>query len=367
VKKVVLSFSDRIGAIKPSALDASLPFKKRGRSISAALLLSLALHAFLGVFYSAHFMPDMTELTKKHRENLDATPTLVMLETDPENPPAAEKHRSSFLQTEEMPETKKPPENAQFESDKNTRASSPVEGTSKDQLPTLDGREKPGLNLLDKSASPQKQKQTPQPQEQRQQKTEEKQLEPQEKKDAAQKSIKQPSEIMPRLTNGIYPISEPKREWASRESIKEEIIRQEEKRFQQTAQQPPAEAYSFRQDKSLLRGGKISTGAPSIESAETPLGKYKAKIYNTIGTQWRFMVAEKSSVLSYGTTSIQFTIGRDGKLEGVMVTGGSPGAEMLQVLSMNAVRLCAPFPPFPENIKQQLGESLTLDVNFTIY
>ncbi|MEZ5405107.1 MAG: hypothetical protein R3F23_02710 [Verrucomicrobiia bacterium] len=124
---------------------------------------------------------------------------------------------------------------------------------------------------------------------------------------------------------------------------------------------------SFRQEKSAVQGGEAALGETSVEAEATPLGRYKAKVYQLIGSQWRFMIRRQNSLLSYGTVQMRFWIRSDGVLEKIEVINQTSGSELLKTVSENSVQICAPYEKFSDAIRQQVGEHLMLEASFTIY
>jgi hypothetical protein len=115
--------------------------------------------------------------------------------------------------------------------------------------------------------------------------------------------------------------------------------------------------------------GALGThGAASPEAMATELGKYKQRVYAAIGSYWYPKVDEHFQVLPVGVVHIQFTIHQDGTVSDVKVLEGDSGElQLLLTISQDAIVKQAPYPPFTPGMIQQVGESYTDDVSFSIY
>lgn len=253
------------------------------------------------------------------------TPILQMIEPLPR-----------FMTTEEMPEVEKSSENAPFISDRNTRLSSQQSGDADPLLPTQQGRDIPGIQVVEKPESVANPKPSSQP---------------------------TPSETKPEnqskpIENAILNTKtfEEKKRKAREAFLAKKISEQQE-----------SAPLSFRQEKSQVQGGEAPLGELSVEAQATPLGRYKAKVYQLVGSQWRFMVRRQNSLLSYGTVKMRFWIRSDGALEKMEILSRTQGNELLKTISENSVQICAPYEKFSDVIKQQVGEHLMLEASFTIY
>ena len=105
---------------------------------------------------------------------------------------------------------------------------------------------------------------------------------------------------------------------------------------------------------------------PLARSAETELGRYKSKIYRAIGSRWYLNVDIAKTDLSIGTVRIKFFIQSNGVVSNVEVLEDS-GSQMLHTISLKSILDSAPFEPFSESLKQQLGNGYDEEFTFSIY
>ncbi len=119
-----------------------------------------------------------------------------------------------------------------------------------------------------------------------------------------------------------------------------------------------------------VHGGGAS-GAPSPESRETELGRYKAKVYRAVGGRWHIKVNSNLSTLAIGSVRIRFFIRANGVVENLQIIEDSGLADgrtaVLRTLSRQSITESGPFEPFSEQLKAQLGEGYEEEFGFTIY
>ncbi|HEV3273179.1 MAG TPA: hypothetical protein VGZ93_13455 [Candidatus Methylacidiphilales bacterium] len=145
---------------------------------------------------------------------------------------------------------------------------------------------------------------------------------------------------------------------------------------QNSAPQPLAPAPSQQQQAADVHGslGRNSDNSPAAMASV--LGKYKQRIYETVGSYWYPKVDKSFQVLGVGTVRIQFTIHSDGTVETKVLDPGDSTMQTLLSISVNSIRQAAPFEPFDkypglrqEIIKEQGGDgsSYTDDFTFSVY
>ena len=116
------------------------------------------------------------------------------------------------------------------------------------------------------------------------------------------------------------------------------------------------------------------SGAAGLPGDNTPaamatdLGRYKAKVYRAVGARWYEKVNRQIQVLGVGTVHITYTIHADGHMEIVADPDSSnPSLMLLHTISLDSMLQSAPFDPFSESMKKQVGESYTDDFTFSVY
>src|ERR1043166_4771553 len=113
--------------------------KQEARKIFFALLAALFIHVIVGcllaVVGAVHPPPAIEEETPIQLTIVDTSPVAPV----PKNPP--------FIETDKSRETAEAPTEKTFESNANSKAASELPATGEAPLPTMDGKDRPSLNL----------------------------------------------------------------------------------------------------------------------------------------------------------------------------------------------------------------------------
>jgi outer membrane biosynthesis protein TonB len=132
----------------------------------------------------------------------------------------------------------------------------------------------------------------------------------------------------------------------------------------QAARPPP----SFKMNKSDNAGASGVFGDNSPQAMATALGRYKAQVYRAVGSRWYAKVNNALQLLPVGTVRIDYTIHSDGRIE---ITADPQGdaspVMMLHSISYNSMIEAAPFPPFSDALKREVGDSFSDYFVFSIY
>lgn len=116
----------------------------------------------------------------------------------------------------------------------------------------------------------------------------------------------------------------------------------------------------------VIRGNISNRGRASVAAEATPIGRYKKSVADAIGSRWYYLVEHDMSLLSIGTVEVSFTVNQDGKVTGKRVLSATPNSSALQGCSLEAVGV--KFPPIPPDVAKTLQNgSLEIDYSFTIY
>jgi hypothetical protein len=307
--------------------------------------------------------------------------------------PAGSAPQRQFLDTATMPPVEKPPDASRFESGRNTRLSAERSGTSDQAVPQTEGLDLPGSSVADTRFSPEREgrpvpppsptvepKAEPKPEPTRPPEpappTADAQREPApEPAPAKEEAVKRALDSIekPTASSGIA-VSAERRVEAPKPTApprKPEAPKPPAPAAQAKPEIPPL-AFSIERTRRRMEGGALPPGANSIESTATPLGVYVESIYRRIGYVWHStwnhpFRKPTLSVITFSTVSLRFTIGADGKVRRIAVDSASKNSALLTTVSMECVQRAGPFPPFPANIRDQLGPELELDCSFTIH
>lgn len=263
-----------------------------------------------------------------------------------EPPPPVPK--PAFVDTS-APEAAKPPENAQFESDRNTTAASPNVATGAEPLPSQKGREQPFLEL------------------------ENQELALAEVKDAAPAPEAPPSQPAPPQPPQPEKTQEAKAEEKKSEAAEADAVlvaaqpqEKKNKKEEPKPAPPPATSSYRRQARPTRLSGSVSnSGRSAVASLATPLGRYRKQITDAIGSSWYHYIGPRMDVFSYGTVSVVFTIDRTGKVRRPKVMSNTSN-ESFEIVTIESI-LAAEIPPIPPDILPTLeGGQIEMDYTFSI-
>ncbi len=131
------------------------------------------------------------------------------------------------------------------------------------------------------------------------------------------------------------------------------------------ASSPPP---SFAVHQSDVSGATGIDGDNSPQAMATDLGRYKAKVYRTVGSHWYAGVNNQIQLLGVGTVHVTYTVHSDGRME---ITAdpdkNNASLMLLHTISIQAMLDSSPFDPFSDAMKREVGESYSDDFTFSVY
>ncbi len=130
---------------------------------------------------------------------------------------------------------------------------------------------------------------------------------------------------------------------------------------------PPSPAALPRHRMQLSGGHTAEIGPASPATRETELGRYKARMYRAIGSRWYLEVEQNMALLALGSVQVRFYVQADGTIRNLQIVTEDGRTEVLRTISSDSVRLSAPFEPFSEGMKTQLGGGFWEEITFSIY
>ncbi len=343
---------------------------RRRERFPILLLLSTLIHLTLLLLLAAFF----ASRWHGRRTTEPVPPPEVTLEIIP--PP---KNERPFIPAREVSE--KAPEKAPFESDEHTAAASeqPPEGSL--PLPTQQGVSQPAIELenqryslgeLPGSSAGQNAPPVP-PAPPTQQAQPVQQTPPTPKPEQRQPDATPSPEPSPRLSptappqpNGVKLLEAPAQE-----------PRPETPRPQTPApslpSQPPSrtgasgrKGYQPETHQTVIRGNISNLGRSSVAAEATPIGRYKKRLADAIGSRWYYYVNERMGMLGLGTVNLSFKVNSSGQVTGLRVLSSNSN-ESLTDCSLRSI-MDAKLPPIPPEVARTLQDgSLEIDYSFTIY
>ncbi|MCE0482637.1 MAG: hypothetical protein LV479_00180 [Methylacidiphilales bacterium] len=331
------------------------------RWVTIFVLISLLAHVLFisGLLLVAHYVPAPKFATPPPPTTPKVTLTLIP-------PPPAPPQPRPFMVTPPQPNTP-PPKDAQVESNNDTRLTSQSQQSrsnnsvmpdvvsqhqhadSLHNSPNIPSKPKPG------PTSPQKQQAQPKPKTQPQPAPRVETTPPQaivRPPDKTPPQVQKPAPKQVTSQNGLPvlpPINAPPMDQTPEP---------------QNSGSPNPVMPAVAQD---IQGRAGMSGAPTPEAMATDLGRYKAYIYNVVGSYWYPSVDRSFQLLPVGMVRIRYTIHSDGTLSDVTVLEGDNATmQQLMLISLNSLRAPAPFKPFPDALRKKM-DSYTDEFTFSVY
>ena len=322
----------------PMTTSTRLPDDSPKETVAAAIL-SIIIHLLIVLSFTAFIAIPVFE-TKLPPP--PATPLeITMIAPEPPKPPVPR-----FVQTTPQANPPEPTKTATFESDNNTRAASNAPASGSDPLPSVAGKDLPGMDFENKNYTPGSKPQAAAP--------------------AAQPvQTPQPTpapaatpESAPAPPSELALLELPKAKPTPSPQAKKTVP-------QQKTQPPAATGYQPETRITRIRGNISNRGRPSVDAVATPLGRYRKMVSDAIGSRWYYYVNEQLGLLNIGTVDIRFTVMPDGKVKAVQVLHNTSNESFASV-SINAI-LRAEIPPIPAEVSKLLENGrIEIDYTFTI-
>ncbi|HEY8966456.1 MAG TPA: hypothetical protein VIM58_08440, partial [Candidatus Methylacidiphilales bacterium] len=168
------------------------------------------------------------------------------------------------------------------------------------------------------------------------------------------------------------PADKTDQEKTEQQQQQQQQVQQQQAQPQQNPSQaaPPPSAPSFARAKSQLNGSSSQDpGDPSPSSKETEIGRYKAKLYRTIGSRWYLNVEKNQTLLGVGEVRFKFFVRSNGTIDQITTLTQSGDCEVLKGVSLRSIKEAVGdgFEVFSDNMKQQLGDGYWEEITFSIY
>ena len=129
---------------------------------------------------------------------------------------------------------------------------------------------------------------------------------------------------------------------------------------------PAKSGYQPEQEKSRVEGRITNRGKNAVSAVATPLGKYKAQVYNAIGSRWLFYVKSQMDVLAIGTARVSFFVTRAGRVQDIRVEENTANPSFAEVCE-RAIRDAEISQPPAGSLDQMRDSRLEYTITFTLY
>ncbi len=137
---------------------------------------------------------------------------------------------------------------------------------------------------------------------------------------------------------------------------------------------PPRESgYQPEQEANRIEGNISNRGKSAVDAIATPLGKYKKRVNDSIGSRWQMYVRDpkRMGLFAMGSTRVTFFITREGKVQSVTVDANSANqsfADICVAAISDAQRNDAEiFQPPPGALDAMRDGRLEYSITFTLY
>jgi hypothetical protein len=112
-------------------------------------------------------------------------------------------------------------------------------------------------------------------------------------------------------------------------------------------------------------GTRLVTNPVPQAALPAPLKKYKAYLYDVVGSYWYPTINQIYSTLPSGTVHVRFTVHSDGNISNVEIDEGKNLTGLVNVC-LRALKGPAPFKPFDSELIKAVGNKYDDDFTFSI-
>ncbi len=314
--------------------------EKQRRRTWWALLWSILVHATVILVVAWIYIMEL-EPPPEPVEEIEIT----IIEPPPPPAPA----QPQFVDTS-APEAEKPPEQAAFESDRDTLAASPDAAQGAEPLPTQEGQDQKFLELEQQELALAKVDETP---------------------PAPESPPAEPAPAEPPQPEAPQETAEKKEKTEQTDpdallvAGEPEPPKEPAKPIPQPASPPSRPSFQRQARPTRLSGNVSNRGRAAVASLATPLGRYRKAISDAIGSSWYHHIGPRMDLFSYGTVSVVFIIDRDGRARRPRIVSNTSN-ESFEIVTVESI-LAADIPPIPPDILPTLqGGQIEMDYTFSI-
>lgn len=399
-----VKWSEQVGALLRDPQSVPVP-----RQITIALVLSVLAHLLILFFILARttllqwlmallimlglHTPEPPPKIQFARAKPKLQPLEIELVPLPPEPPKLftlnERDKPEFLDSTGLAAAEKPAETPKFESDQDMIAASLNEPTGDAPLPSMDGRKdmsftnfktqnallgaKPELFPdIALAATPAPQTPIFKPQPVREPKPEPQT--PPEKTPAPQTTPPEPDPTATTAPDGLkhvelpnenqfpLPLKKPK----APDPIMPPTRPQPSQEMAKLVPRDAKPGYQPNQVQTKIEGNISNRGAASADAVKTPMGVFKKKISEAIGSRWHYYMKQRNDLVTVGLARVSFFVTKDGRVQDVRVIDNSSN-DMFAFACKQSI-LEAEIPPAPpETFEAMKDERMEITFTFNLY
>jgi TonB family protein len=296
------------------------------KKITLAVLGSLLLHVFLFLAVTGYYTIFPPPANPKAADTQDKTPELTILDTPPE------KAQQQYVRTDDDQKTDQKPDNAPFQSDKDTAAASEKQSNQQAPLPTQDGKDLESLMFKNNDFSLAMNGQDYS----------------RNSADGGENAASTPAPT-PETTPTPAPTAKDD-ELAMLRPTPTPVPTPNPNLAKNNQNQPGAPRTAYRPQNIITRmQGNLSTrGHSSVSALGTPQGRFQKAVEDAVGSLWYYFVNQRSDLINIGTVRIEFVVSPSGEVVSARVVSNSSN-ETLATSSLQSVRQ-AKIPPMPQEL-----------------
>lgn len=124
--------------------------------------------------------------------------------------------------------------------------------------------------------------------------------------------------------------------------------------------------FSPEERQGVINGRLAKVGADAVDAEATPMGRYKKAVRDAISAKWHRYRQDNADFVTWGMLKVEFTVDAAGRVRGLEITKNEANA-MLAEFSLRAIR-DAELPPMPEEVASSVGSSgLVIQYDIIIY
>lgn len=276
----------------------------------------------------------------------------------------------SFLDITGLHQTEKAPENAIFESDRNSQAASELPATGDIPLPSQGGKARPFQEFMNTDYSLGKVIPAPIPGSESVSKAPE----------VSQPKVQDQQELSPELPEPVStPAPTPRNALAlAKPTPVPKPIQPKVNNPQQQPTPVPVQprlnvpktsvvpGYQAQREATKIEGSISNRGKAGVSAIGTPLGRYKKAIADAVGSRWYYYINQRMDLITVGDVHIKFYVNEKGRVEGVRILSNTANDTFASYCMQSVTEAQIPQPP--PDVLDRLNEGrLEIEYHFTLY
>ena len=119
--------------------------------------------------------------------------------------------------------------------------------------------------------------------------------------------------------------------------------------------------------KNEIKGGISNRGKASVEAADTPMGRYMAKVNTAVSQKFNPACMRARDRITYGTVQVEFDVNLKGGVENLRIANNGVSHAIMQDLVLGVI-LESKLPPIPDELQEYLiGNRLHISYGFLFH